>query len=122
MFPIKVAFSLGGLGAVPCGSGQITGSLLGPTSWEDSEKNDGWWVQNVDVGVSENVVYPEKPNGFADHWEILGIYPIFRQTHVQLVQPEKWDETRSRSPTTHQSDDLGSRRLSKTVGAMGMCC
>ena len=26
---------------------------------------------------------------------------------VQLVQPEKWDEMRSRSPTTHQSDGSG---------------
>ena len=24
------------------------------------------------MGVSENVVYPEKPNGFADH------YPVFK--------------------------------------------
>ena len=24
--------------------------------------------QNHDSGLSENVVYPEKPNGFADHY------------------------------------------------------
>ena len=39
------------------------------------------------MGVSENVVYPEKPNGFADHYPYsmaisLGIYPIFRQTQI----------------------------------------
>ena len=39
------------------------------------------------MGVSENVVYPEKPNGFADPYPYqmaisLGIYPIFRQTHI----------------------------------------
>ena len=29
------------------------------------------WIENssnLQVGVSENVVYPEKPNGFADHY------------------------------------------------------
>ena len=41
----------------------------------------------INMGVSENVVYPEKPNGFADHYPYemaisLGIYPIFRQTHM----------------------------------------
>ena len=24
----------------------------------------------VDLGLSENVVYPEKPNGFADHYPV----------------------------------------------------
>ena len=42
------------------------------------------------MGVSENVVYPFLPNGFADHypvfkWLQLGIYPIFRQTHIYIV-------------------------------------
>ena len=40
------------------------------------------------MGVSENVVYPIVPNGFADHypyekWLLFGnINPIFRQTHM----------------------------------------
>ena len=28
------------------------------------------------MGVSENVVYPEKPNGFADH------YPVFKWLYI----------------------------------------
>ena len=43
----------------------------------------------IHVGVSENVVYPIVPNGFADHYPVFKflfhweyIYPIFRQTHV----------------------------------------
>ena len=40
--------------------------------------------------VSENVVYPFFPNGFADHypvfkWLQLGIYPIFRQTQMLMM-------------------------------------
>ena len=42
-----------------------------------------------DMGVSENVVYPIVPNGFADHYPvfkwlaIIGkINPIFKQTHI----------------------------------------
>ena len=39
------------------------------------------------VGLSENVVYPEKPNGFHDHYPYsmaisLEVYPIFRHTQV----------------------------------------
>ena len=42
------------------------------------------------MGVSENVVYPIVPNGFADHYPYemaisLGIYPIFRQTHLEKM-------------------------------------
>ena len=38
--------------------------------------------------VCLKIVYPIVPNGFADHYPIikmaisLGVYPIFRQTHV----------------------------------------
>ena len=32
-----------------------------------------WWYDMIwDMGVSENVVYPIVPNGFADH------YPVFK--------------------------------------------
>ena len=39
------------------------------------------------MAVSEYVVYPIVPNGFADHypyeqWLLLRIYPIFRQTQI----------------------------------------
>ena len=70
--------------------------------WDDApkKKSEDFWTGGqraparellLHLGLSENVVYPEKPNGFADHypelslWKIaisLGIYPIFRQTHV----------------------------------------
>ena len=43
------------------------------------------------MGVSENVVYPIVPNGFADHYPVIkkgyfiGSIPnIFRQTHLIL--------------------------------------
>ena len=46
--------------------------------------------QSTSVGVSENVVYPIVPNGFADHYPyekwlaIIGNKPnIFRQTQYQ---------------------------------------
>ena len=32
----------------------------------------GFTLWNSHMGLSENVVYPEKPNGFADH------YPVFK--------------------------------------------
>lgn len=38
---------------------------------------------------------------------------------VQLVQPEKWDEMRSRSPTTHQSDGSGRSWELKTIEDCG---
>ena len=43
--------------------------------------------------MSENVVYPIVPNGLADHypvfkWLQLGIYPIFRQNHLDVPDLE----------------------------------
>ena len=40
-----------------------------------------------DLGVSENVVYPIVPNGFADHYPYemaisLGVYPTFSDKHI----------------------------------------
>ena len=53
---------------------------------ERSPEGKPWGIFNK-MGVSENVVYPFLANGFADHYLYhmaisLGIYPIFRQTHV----------------------------------------
>ena len=44
-------------------------------SWHNVERvahAEDTTIQRTDVGLSENVVYPEKPNGFADH------YPVFK--------------------------------------------
>ena len=48
----------------------------------------------VDLGVSENVVYPIVPNGFADHYPVFKwlaingkIHPIFRQTPFRFFFP-----------------------------------
>ena len=48
------------------------------------------------LGMSENVVYPIVPNGFADHYPYsmaisLGIYPIFRQTHLYSTMKISWN-------------------------------
>ena len=49
----------------------------------------GWCRNSADMAVSENVVYPCVPNGFADQtipflngYFIGKINPIFRQTHI----------------------------------------
>ena len=46
----------------------------------------------VHMGVSENVVYYPKPNGFADHYPVFKwlfhweyIPNIFRQTHIKTM-------------------------------------
>ena len=51
-----------------------------------------WLINMVNMGVSENVVHPIVPNGFADHYPvfkwlaIIGKIPnIFRQTHITSV-------------------------------------
>ena len=76
------------------------------------------------MGVSENVVYPIVPNGFADHYPYemaisLGIYPIFRQTHIVFHsfcsrlwgQPKKTQPCFSRQVNRHLLKDLISRGL-----------
>ena len=32
-----------------------------------TQRNENWSHPNREMGLSENVVYPKKPNGFADH-------------------------------------------------------
>ena len=66
------------------------------------------------MGLSENVVYPEKPNGFADHYPVfkngyfIGNIPnIFRQTHVLRVNTHcltklEWINITSIAPLQYQ--------------------
>ena len=43
--------------------------MLEPAQQFGSEQNlESSPCLDIEMGVSENVVYPEKPNGFADHY------------------------------------------------------
>ena len=66
----------------------IIGIFSSVYRWESSPKI--WMIDKLNMGVSENVVYPIFPNGFADHypdfkWLFLGNIAYFQPTHMLII-------------------------------------